>query len=626
MSGIINNALTGLLSHQSTLGTISHNIANAATPGYSRQQTLLSAEPAVINGREGNGVRVLDMRRHYDQFLSVQLRDTQSLQSQLEAFHTQASLLDDVLADPQGGVTPALQAFFSAVQELADDPASMSARIALLSEGDALATRFHYLEDRMADQAAAANQNIDSLVNEINSLAKALGEINQDILGASGGGPQAHPDLLDRRDQTLQQLSKLVAVSAVEQADGRLNVFIGSGQTLVTNDTVFTLSTFPDAADASRLRIGYNGLAGSGDITDQLHGGELGGVMQYSQTLLPEARNALGRVAITLAQSFNAQHRDGVDLNGNLGGDFFSAVAPEVLGNANNTGAATVTAAITDITQLTVQDYTLDFDGALFTLSANDGSSTVTAAGPALTLDGFTVNVAGAAAAGDSFIIRPTRLGGQTLAVAIGDGREIAAAVPIVAGTDLGNAGSAAISRGEVLDVNDPNLLDSITLRFNSATDYDVVDANGVVLAAAQPYTSGANIDVNGWRVQISGVPQAGDRFTVQSNAGGIADNRNALLLGGLQTTGIVDGGTATYQEAYSSLVVSVGAQTREARLNADAQHALFDSVQSRWESVSGVNLDEEAANLIRFQQAYQASARVIATADTLFQSLLNAI
>ena len=300
--------------------------------------------------------------------------------------------------------------------------------------------------------------------------------------------------------------------------------------------------------------------------------------------------------------------------------------APEVLGNANNTGAATVTAAVTDVTQLTVQDYTLGFDGALFTLRAADGSSSITAAGPTLTLDGVTVNVAGAAAAGDSFIIRPTRLGGKTLAVAITDSSAIAAAVPVLSGTDLGNVGTATISRGEVLDVNDPNLLDSITLRFNSAADYDVVDGNGVVLAAAQPYTSGADIDVNGWRVQVSGVPQAGDRFTVQSNAGGISDNRNALLLGGLQTTGVIDGGTANYQEAYSSLVGTVGAQTRQARMNADAQQSLFDSVYGRRESVSGVNLDEEAANLIRFQQAYQASARVIATADELFQSLLNAI
>ena len=319
MTDFVNNALSGLLSYQRALGTISHNIANAATPGYSRQQTLFSAEAAAANYLEGNGVRVLDIRRHYDQFLTVQLRDTQALQSQLQAFHSQAALLDDVLADPHGGVTPALQAFFSAVQEFADDPASTPARIALLNQGDALAARFHYLEDRMADQATAANQKINGLVNEINALAQSLSEINEDILGVSGGGPQSHPDLLDRRDQTLLELSKLVAVSAVEQSDGRINVFIGSGQTLVTNDSVFTLSTFADAADASRLRIGYNGLSGSGDITSALNGGELGGVLQYSQNLLPEARNTLGRVAIALTQSFNAQHRDGMDLNGKPG-------------------------------------------------------------------------------------------------------------------------------------------------------------------------------------------------------------------------------------------------------------------------------------------------------------------
>ncbi len=626
MGDFLNNAVTGLLSYQRALGTVSHNIANSATPGYSRQQTLFDAQPPNSNVSAGNGVRVLDVRRYYDEFLSVQLRETESLRSQFETFHAQAGVLDDVLADPLGGITPALQAFFSAVQELADDPASPAARVALLNEGDALTSRFHYLEDRMADQAASATGSIKDLVNEINDLAQALGEINQDILGSPGGSDRLNPDLADRRDQTLLELSKLVSVSAVEQEDGRINVFIGNGQTLVTSDTVMTLSTFTDPVDASRVRVGYSGVFGAGDVTDSLSGGELGGYLQYSRTLLPETRNALGRVAIALAQTFNAQHRDGMDLAGNLGGDFFSVAAPQVLSNANNTGAANVTAAVTDLSQLTVQDYTLSFDGALFTLRAGDGSSSVTGAGPALALDGIAVNIAGAAAAGDRFLIRPTRLGAQTLAVTVTDGSAIAAASPIVTGTALGNAGSAAISRGEVLDVNDPNLLDSITLRFNSAADYDVLDANGVVLAAAQPFTSGANIDINGWRVQITGTPQAGDRFTAQSNAGGISDNRNALLLGDLQTTAVLDGGSANYQEAYSSLVSSVGAQTRQAAVNADAQQALFDSVQGRRESVSGVNLDEEAANLVRFQQAYQASARVIATADALFQSLINSV
>ena len=626
MAEFLSNGLTGLVAYQRALGTVSHNIANATTPGYSRQQPLLDVREPNAANRAGNGVQVTDIRRHYDQFLTVQMRDTQSLYRQLETVHAQAGLLDDVLADPQGGVTPALQGFFSALQELADDSSSTTARVALLNESEALAARFHYLEGRMADQAAYANQKTVDLVAEINDLGQALREINQQILGARGSFAEPPADLMDRRDQTLFELSQRVAVSVVENTDRTINVFIGSGQTLVANDTVFTLATTPDPADLSQLRVTYSGAAGTGDITAALHGGELGGVLQYSQNILPEARNSLGRVAIALADTFNAQHRDGMDLNGNLGGDYFSYAAPDIRAHAANTGAATVTAAVVDASQLTVQDYTLSFDGVQFTLASADGNSSVSGAGPALTLDGFTATVAGAAAAGDSFLVRPTRHGAQTLSVSITDSDAVAAAVPVTTTTSLANAGNASISGGEILDVTDANLLNTIELRFNSANDYDVLDGNGAVIAAAQAFTSGADIDINGWRVQVSGTPQAGDSFTVASNAGGTADNRNALALSALQTAATMDGGTASYQEAYSSLVGEVGARTREARVNADAQQALFDSAQARRESVAGVNLDEEAANLIRFQQAYQASARVIAMADDLFQSLLNAM
>ncbi len=623
MADISSNALSGLLAQQRALATVGQNIANATTEGYTRQRIELSARPPVGRLGPGNGVEVATVRRQYDAFLTSQLRETRSLQQQLETFNFQAGLLDDVLADPQGGITPALQAFYSAVQELSDDPASGSARVALLNEGEALVSRFHYLESRMRDQARFGNQRIEDQVNEINALASSLVDINIRIQGATGGAPA---ELLDQRDQALLALSEHVAVSTIENANGMLSVFIGTGQSLVDNANAFTLGTAQDPRDATQLRVVYNGANGTGDITDNITGGELGGMLDYQRTLLPEARNSLGRVALAIAETFNDQHREGMDLSGALGGDFFTTAAPQVAVNANNTGAATVTGLLTDISSVTVQDYELTFDGANFTLAREDGASSVTAAGPTLTLDGFSLTVAGAAAAGDSFLVRPARAAAQAIGVAVSDPNAIAAAVPVRTEAALGNTGSGAISAGEVLDVTDANLLDTVQVRFNSGTDFDLLDANGAVLAAAQPYTPGADIDFNGWRVDIQGAPRAGDTFTVRSNQGGIADNRNMLLLGDLQSSGILDGGSSTYQEAYSTMVGSVGAQTRQARVNADAQQVLFDSVQARRDSLSGVNLDEEAAYLIFHQQAYQASARAIATADTVFQALLSAV
>jgi len=626
--------LSGLLAAQRQIATTSHNISNANVDGYSRQRVEQGTQPPYAVGGLafgqgfGQGTMVRDVDRVYDGFLGTQIREVGAEHQRLSVFHRMSSYVDDILADPAGGITPVLQDFFSAVQDVADDPGSSTARIALLDQGSALSARFQAIEGQFEALAVDTGKRIGETVGEINSMVRSLREVNQDIVNSSsGGGRSAAPDLLDQRDRLLGQLSERVGIQVLERDRGDVSVMVAGGQPLITETEVYQLGTSRDPADPQRLRISYDSGSVSIDLSDKLSGGSLGGLLDFQGGMLDGARGALGRIAIGIAETFNAQQAKGMDLNGALGGDLFSVAGPRVQANSDNSGSASVGAAITDLAALGSGDYTLSYDGANWTLAGAEGGS-VSGAGPSLALGGFEVSVGGAPAAGDSFLIQPTRLGASSLEVAISDPKLVAAASAVRSASDLGNAGSGEISAGEVRDGADPNLQQAVELVFaDPPSSFDIVDAgSGAVLATGLAYTPGADIDFNGWRLQVSGSPAAGDRFTVESNAGGSADNRNMLAMGELQSAGVLEGGSASFQDAYSATVGFVGSQTRSADINRQAQESLVTTLNARRESVSGVNLDEEAANLVRFQQAYQAAARVIGVADDLFASLLNVI
>jgi len=290
----------------------------------------------------------------------------------------------------------------------------------------------------------------------------------------------------------------------------------------------------------------------------------------------------------------------------------------------------TATLSSSAASNLTTSDYRLSYDGASYTLtrlSDNQNWTGATAAAVATAANqGFDLALAGAPNAGDSFKIEPTRSGASSIAVAIADGRNIAAAAPMRTQSATTNAGTGTISAGSVDGPAPPNaaIRNTVTITFTSATTFDVVDATtATTLATGVAYTAGADISYNGWTIQISGAPQTGDAFTVSANTNGVSDNRNAVALAGLQTADTMIGGSASYLEAYAQLVSDVGNKTREVKTVGQSQTALAASAIATQQEMSGVNLDEEAANLIRYQQAYQASAKVIEISSKLFDSIL---
>ena len=629
MTGILDTGVSGLITTQQRLINTSHNIANANTPGYSRQRVDVVAQyPDTHSGYGiGSGAIVSNVERYHDTFLTSELRYVQSEQSRLDTLHNLASLVDDVLADSDGGITPALQNFFNAAQDVSDDPASPAARIAMLDQADALSQRFNYIDRRFAEQDRQVSERTHEIVADINNLITNIDGINNDIIAASATGiTTPPPDLLDKRDQLLYELSDLVDIQVLDNANGTVNVHIGQGHTLLNESTVSRLRTESDPANPMQERIVFDGIIPDIDVTNTLSGGQLGGALDFRTQMLDGARNQLGLVATGIATLFNEQHQQGMTLNGELGGDFFQQTQPVTIPHNNNTGTATVAASISDATALTAKNYQLSFDGINWTAASTDQSSSISGAGPTLAIDGLSIQVSGGAAAGDTFLIQPTINGAHDFKLTLINPDDIAAAGPVRTIEHQSNLGDATISAGEVSDITDPDLLIPVQLQFNDPpSSFDILDANsGAILSANNSFTSGSDININGWRISITGSPQVGDRFNVEANINGTADNRNMLSLSGLQSKNSLLNGTASFQETYSTLVADVGSRTRYAEINRDAQASLHSTLQTRRENNAGVNLDEEAANLIRFQQAYEASARVISTANTIFQTLLN--
>ena len=632
--GILNAGLSGLNAAQMGLATTGHNISNVSTPGFNRQQVVQTTQTALATGSGfiGQGTQVATVRRLYSEFLDHQVLASQADSSQLSTYYNQIQQIDNMLGDSSSGLSPVLQGFFSAIQSAANNPADSTSRQAVVNAGDSLVAGFNLLDQNIAQIGTAINDQIKSSVTGINSYAQQIAQLNQKmILAQSSASGQPPNDLLDQRDALIAELNKEVKVTVLVQSDGASNIFIGSGQALVLGSASYAINAVNSPTDPQRVQIGYSSPGGSITLPDSgFQGGSLGGLLAFRAETLDPTRNMLGRVAMTLADTFNQQHQLGQDISGALGGNFFNIGGPQVAASSKNSGSAVIAATLSNSSALTTSDYRLGFDGTTYTLTRlSDGDQhTYTPAQMAAgqTADGVALTLAsGAANAGDEFLIRPTLVGAGSISVAITNAAKLALAAPIRTTSATANTGDGKISAGVV---NGPppantNLQQSVKLTFTGAGTFDVSGTGTGIPATGVAYVAGGNISYNGWTVQISGTPAAGDSFSIVQNSSGVADNRNALLIAGLQTANMV-GGSMSFQSAYGNLVGTVGNKTHELDITSTAQGALVEQTTAARESLSGVNLDEEAAQLMRYQQAYQASAKVMAMAGKLFDSILQ--
>ncbi len=651
MSSLFGIGSSALAAFQRALNTTAHNIANANTEGYSRQQVEFVSRPPQYSGFGylGTGVDTVGVRRIYDGFVENQVRGYTASSAELQTFHRFATQVDDVLADPDAGMSSALQRFFGAMQDLANDPASTAARQVVISEGQALADRFHALGGWLQGVGDQVNTAIQGSVDEINRLTTAIADLNHKIVLADGVADEQPPnDLLDQRDTLIRQLAEKVSVTTVTQDDGSINVMVGTGQALVVGNTVTRLTTYRAEGVQAPLKVGLEaGANGLVPISEQLSGGELGGLLGFRERMLDPAVNDLGRIALAVGQFVNEQHQRGMDLSGSLGEAFFTVGDPQ-WDAYPGTGSA-LSVAWDDVGQLTGAEYKLQFDGSNWSLNRTDTGQSVamsgsgTAADPFI-VDGMRIVVDPAAAAGDTFLLQPVRNGAMDLQLRITDPALIAAASPVLASASTANTGSASVTPGEVTDIsnaafqgNPGALTPPVLIRFTSATTYEIYDntnpASPTLLETVTGYDPAAGDEVfpspggldYGYRVRISGAAAAGDEFSVAYNTGGTGDNRNALSLAGLFDARLLGNGTESVNQAYQRMVGEAGSTTRQVEMAGVAQDRMLERSIAEREAIAGVNLDEEAANLVRYQQAYQAAAQVIAAADEMFQTLLNA-
>jgi flagellar hook-associated protein 1 FlgK len=595
------------------------------------------------------------IKRIFDIATTLELRSNLSRSNELDVYLEQASRVDNLIADASTGLTGALQNFFSAVQGVADDPTSIAARQVLVSQGDLLATRFNTLVEQLDAQTRALNTGVQTAAEEITALGKSIAELNVKIAAASGGGQGQPNDLLDQRDNLINRLAELVDITTLQQDDGSINVFVGKGQALVVGATSNSLIARPRTNDPKNMDVVLQSGGGNVVVTEAVTGGKLGGYLKFRKEILEPAFNLIGRVAMGVADQLNQQHRLGMDLNNNLGQLFYTDIndpalmSRRVINDSGNTGTADISIQIDDTSLLNDANYELRFQGGNYVLTNTSTGATVSSFPPPGALpatvsvpsEGFSIVInSGLAAAGDRFAVFPTRSFGADISMQISDPNYIAAALPVNAQLASTNTGAATISGISVTDTSTPqftnvaNDLDPpLIFEFISPTSFNVIDANTLAVVSGPVAGFVPNQDNNmlalaglsyGYEVTISGAPATGDRVNVTYNSNGVGDNRNMLLIGDLQQANSLDNGSSNFQQSFGRLVSDVGTRTQEARINSEASQTLLAQVKDRRESISGVNLDEEAAKLIKFEQAYQASAQVIQVARTIFQTIID--
>ncbi len=633
MGDILNTSISGLLAFQQALSVTSNNVSNAATPGYSVQNINLreALGQGTASGYIGAGVSVQSITRSYDETLAAQVRTSNSNYQAFNTVATQASQIDNMLSDTKTGLTATLQNFINALQSVSTSPASTAQRQVLLSNAQSLTQELQNYQTQINGYSRNLEQQIGTTVNQINSIAKNLASLNAQIAAAEGGTGQTPNQLMDQRDQLIDQLSQYVNVNAVTGSDGQMNIYMGTGQALVVGSSAQQLVATPDGNDGSKLNIGIsNGGSATVDITSEITGGSLGGLLVTRSQVLDPTQNALGQIAVGLASVMNQQQANGIDLNGAQGQPMFSVGGVQTLPNMGNTGTSSIDVTRSDLSSLTTDDYKLTYSGTDWQLQDTTTGQAVTMTGSGTAADpfvaaGVSIVVSGTPDAGDNYVIRPTAGAVSGLSVLLTNPAQIAAASLGVSTPAASNVGGATISTPTVTD-STAWTPDTFTISFTDATDYQVTDGTGNVVASGA-YTSGSPISFNGENVTITGTPSSGDSFTVgPSNAANTGDNTNMLAMIAAMSSKVLAGGTTSLNDAANNMVSATGVLTQQAQANAAAQQSVNQSATDARNNLSGVNLDEEAAKMLQFQQAYQACAQMIQASNTIFQTLISAI
>ncbi|PKG53941.1 MULTISPECIES: flagellar hook-associated protein FlgK [Halomonadaceae] len=628
--------LSGLNAAQNALNTVSNNISNVYTPGYNREITVLN------ESNNNSGVRVADIERQYNTFVAAQLNNAKSQSSALNVYSTQVTQIDNLLADREAGLAPLMQDFFSSLEDLASAPSDPASRQGVLGSANTLSAQFRSFDGYLQDLQSGVNGQIKDEITQINNTTTQIASINREISLARAQLGEAPNSLLNQRDQMISELNERLDVRLNIQDGKTYNLTLPNGQPLVTGDTAYKLEAIESQSDPQRVVVGYReGAQGNGNLValDEglISGGALGGLMSFRSDTLDKTQNQIGQLASSLALAFNEQHQQGVDLQGDQGEAFFSLGKPNAYFNAENGGSASVEATfdLEDISALKATDYSIKVtdaaatpptfevtrkdDGSLVDVEFEDTTDTLSFGGVNVVFTDLNT-----AQNGDRFEVQPVRRAAGGMDSNITDLDKIAAASLVESKGDLDiselTAASGAFSDNESYELN---VDDTGDLAVMPTTPTVTVTRGDSVLTSGTPLEAGDKISIDGLSFTLDALPVGEASLVISRSDASAGDNRNALALQNMQAESIV-GGSASVSGAYASIVSDVGNRTNIVQVNLDARQGLTDQLKAVQQSESGVSLDEEAANLIRFQQYYQANARVIDTASNIFDTILG--
>ncbi len=636
MADIMNIGVRALLANQSALQTVGNNIANVNTPGYSRQSVVLKSVAGQFTGSGyyGKGVEVATVQRNYSDFLTQQAALSKSIAAGDTARYNNLSQLENIFQGGPDGLGASISNMLNAFSDVSNAPSDMTARSVVLTQADETASRLQAAASQLNDLKLGVTAQLKTDVSAVNNLAVQIASANDQITKALGSGHSPN-DLLDQRDQLISQLNHYIQTKSIPADDGSIGLFLSGSQPLVLGTTVSPLKIgtdeFNDPAK-SQLMVTVSGVP-QNLAAAQLGGGEMVGLLRFQNSDLVEAGNLLGRMALAIGTKMNEQQALGLDLNGNPGTPLFN-LKPIPNGYPSSTNAlpgttlsvGVQTSPSSGAPSLVASNYELSFStittGSITRLS--DGVVTAFDFGVSnpVKIDGLDIQKSAVAATGgDRFLITPFSAAAPSMVTAFSSPRGLAMASPVAARSGAGNAGTLALAG---LATRTQPAPPSVTLSFTGPGSYTRSDTGATVYAytPSQPIEYSTAAPLTGWSLTLKGVPQTGDSYTVQPNAYPTLDAGNAQAMMDLRDLALFDGGPLT--DGYASLMASIGTRVQSAKTTMTVSTNIATQIETDRTSVSGVNLDEEAAKLLQFQQAYQAAGKMLQISQSIFDTLMQ--
>jgi len=642
MSGLMSIGKTAMFANYAALQTVGNNIANANTPGYSRQETQLADAPGQFTGSGffGKGVTVTTIARSYDAYLTSQAVGTSATAAADSARLDKLTQLENVFPLGDSGLGATAGQFLNSFVDLSNTPADSSARQVVLSQAQALASQFAAAGDQLSALQTGVTQDVKTSVASLNAFAQQVAQLNHQIAALQGSG-QPPNQLLDQRDQLVSQIAGIVNVTTIPADDGSLGLFIGGGQSLVLGANANTVKAVPDAFDPAKVSLALSEGAVSRLIPpDSLAGGSLSGLLKFQNEDLTAAKNLLGQMATAVSGAVNTQQSLGLDLSqpAGAGAPIFSVGAPRVLPASTNTGTAALSLTVSDTSKVQPSDYAMSFDGTNYVLTRSSDQTAV--AGSPFTpaqlatgvqFDGVTLQLTGGTpASNDRFVLQPVAQAAQTMQMVLGSPQGLAAAAPFTGSMGVGNSGTATLASLVAVDPSYNGAL-SANIAFTSDTgDYSWTLSDGST--GTGTWTAGSPISLNGFELNLAGVPKSGDTVDVKPTTAVASNNGNAVAFAKLADRGVVaaaggangSAGAQTITDAYASAIADVGVRVQSGKTASNISSAVASQAETARSNKSGVNLDEEAAKLIQFQQSYQAAAKILQVAQQIFDTMLQ--